>query len=284
MVHLGARSYTVQIGPGLLDAAGPACAKLRLGRRAAIVTQPAVAPHAARVVESLRSAGFEPTVLVASEGEESKSLREAERLWDGFVAHGLDRGSPVVAVGGGVVGDLAGFAGSAFMRGLPVIQVPTTLLAQVDASVGGKVAVNHPRGKNLIGAFHQPRLVLIDPEALRTLPEREYRSGLAEVVKTGAALDAGPVRRARGGRGRAPATGGELARVRGGDLLCREGPDRRARRARGDRPSHGAELRPHGRPRARGAVRLPPLDARGGRRHRDGGRRTSRGAARLGGR
>src|SRR5262249_55292417 len=190
MVHLGARSYTVQIGPGLLDAAGPACAKLRLGRRAAVVTQPAVAPHAARVTESLRGAGFEPAVLVVSEGEESKSLREAERLWDGFLAHGLDRSSPVVAVGGGVVGDLAGFAGAAFMRGLPVVQVPTTLLAQVDASVGGKVAVNHPRGKNLIGAFHQPRLVLIDPETLRTLPEPEYRSGLAEVVKTGAALDA----------------------------------------------------------------------------------------------
>jgi 3-dehydroquinate synthase len=190
MVHLGPRSYTVQIGPGLLDAAGPECAKLRLGRRAAVVTQPAVAAHAARVTESLRGAGFEPAVLMVTEGEESKSLREAERLWDGFVAHGLDRASPVVAVGGGVVGDLAGFAGAAFMRGLPVVQVPTTLLAQVDASIGGKVAVNHPRGKNLIGAFHQPRLVLIDPEALRTLPEREYRSGLAEVVKTGAALDA----------------------------------------------------------------------------------------------
>jgi 3-dehydroquinate synthase len=190
MVHLGDRSYTVQIGPGLLDAAGPACARLRLGRRAAVVTQPAVAAHADRVTESLRGAGFYPVVLVVKEGEESKSLREAERLWDGFLAHGLDRGSPVVAVGGGVVGDLAGFAGAAFMRGLPVVQVPTTLLAQVDASVGGKVAVNHPRGKNLIGAFHQPRLVLIDPEALRTLPEREYRSGLAEVVKTGAALDA----------------------------------------------------------------------------------------------
>ena len=189
-MHLGARSYAVQIGPGLLDAAGPACAKLRLGRRAAVVTQPAVAAHAARVTESLRGAGFDPAVLVISEGEESKSLREAERLWDGFIAHGLDRSSPVVAVGGGVVGDLAGFAGAAYMRGLPVVQVPTTLLAQVDASVGGKVAVNHPRGKNLIGAFHQPRLVLIDPEALRTLPEREYRSGLAEIVKTGAALDA----------------------------------------------------------------------------------------------
>jgi 3-dehydroquinate synthase len=155
------------------------------------VTQPAIAAHATRVTESLRRAGFDAAVLAVPEGEEAKSLREAERLWDGFLAHGLDRASPVVAVGGGVVGDLAGFAAASFMRGVPVVQVPTTLLAQVDASVGGKVAVNHPRGKNLIGAFHQPRLVLIDPETLRTLPEREYRSGLAEVVKTGAALNAG---------------------------------------------------------------------------------------------
>jgi 3-dehydroquinate synthase len=191
MVHLGARSYAVQIGPGLLDAAGPECARLGLGRRAAVVTQPAVAPHATRVTESLRGAGFEPVVFTVAEGEEAKSLRSAERLWDEFSAAGLDRGSPVVAVGGGVVGDLAGFAASTFMRGLPVVQVPTTLLAQVDASIGGKVAVNLPRGKNLVGAFHQPRLVLIDPEVLRTLPAREYRSGLAEVVKTGAALNAG---------------------------------------------------------------------------------------------
>jgi 3-dehydroquinate synthase len=154
------------------------------------VTQPAVASHAGRVAGSLRGAGFDPVVLEVPEGEEAKSLREAERLWDGFLAHGIDRASPVVAVGGGVVGDLAGFAAASFMRGVPVVQVPTTLLAQVDASIGGKVAVNHPRGKNLIGAFHQPRLVLIDPETLRTLPEREYRSGLAEVVKTGAALNA----------------------------------------------------------------------------------------------
>jgi 3-dehydroquinate synthase len=190
MVQLGARSYPVRIGPGLLDTAGAECARLRLGRRAAVVTQPAVAAHAARVVKSLRGAGFDPTVLEVPEGEDAKSLRQAERLWDGFLDHGLDRGSPVVAVGGGVVGDLSGFAAASFMRGVPVVQVPTTLLAQVDASVGGKVAVNHQRGKNLIGAFHQPRLVLIDPETLRTLPEREYRSGLAEVVKTGAALDA----------------------------------------------------------------------------------------------
>src|SRR5262245_35292885 len=190
MVQLGARSYAVRIGPGLLDEAGPECARLRLGRRAAVVTQPAVAPHASRVAQSLRGAGFDLAVLEVPEGEEAKSLRQAERLWDGFLTHGLDRTSPVIAVGGGVVGDLAGFAAASFMRGVAVVQVPTTLLAQVDASIGGKVAVNHPRGKNLIGAFHQPRLVLIDPETLRTLPDREYRSGLAEVVETGAALNA----------------------------------------------------------------------------------------------
>src|SRR5262245_46384944 len=189
MVQLGERSYAVRIGPGLLDTVGPECARLRLGRRAAVVTQPAVAPHAARVAESLRGAGFELAVLEVPEGEPAKSLQEAERLWDAFLSHGLDRGSPVIAVGGGVVGDLAGFAGAAYMRGVPVVQVPTTLLAQVDASIGGKVAVNLARGKNLIGTFHQPRLVVIDPEVLRTLPEREYRSGLAEIVKTGVALD-----------------------------------------------------------------------------------------------
>jgi 3-dehydroquinate synthase len=189
-VHLGARSYAVQVGAGRLDAVGPECARLRLGRRAAVVTQAAVRPHAERVLASLRRVGFEPVLLEVGEGEPAKSLAEAERLWDGFVAHGVDRGAPVVAVGGGGVGDLAGFAAATFMRGVPVVQVPTTLLAMVDAAVGGKVAVNHPRGKNLIGAFHQPRLVVADPDALRTLPEREYRAGLAEVVKTGAALNA----------------------------------------------------------------------------------------------
>jgi 3-dehydroquinate synthase len=174
----------------LLGEVGRECARLGLGRRVGLVTQAAVAGHAGRVAEGLRDAGFAPVVVEVPEGETAKSLGEAQALWHAFLGHGLDRGSTVVAVGGGVVGDLAGFAAATYMRGIAVVQVPTTLLAQVDASVGGKVAVNHPEAKNLIGAFHQPRLVVIDPETNATLPDREFRSGLAEVVKTGAALNA----------------------------------------------------------------------------------------------
>jgi 3-dehydroquinate synthase len=189
-VHLGPRTYPVLVGAGLLDAVGRECARLGLGRTVAVVTQPSVGEHARVVVGALREAGFAPTVVDIPEGEAAKALDRAAALWEAFLGAGLDRGSAVVAVGGGVVGDLAGFAAATYMRGIPVVQVPTTLLAQVDASVGGKVAINHPRAKNLIGAFHQPRLVIVDPRALATLPEREYRSGLAEVVKTGAALNA----------------------------------------------------------------------------------------------
>jgi 3-dehydroquinate synthase len=189
-VHLGSRTYPVLVGAGLLAEAGRECARLGLGRTMAVVTQRTVAPLAAAVAESLRQAGFAPVVIEVADGEAAKSLDQARALWDAFQAHGLDRGSAVVAVGGGVAGDLAGFAAATYMRGVAFVQVPTTLLAQVDASVGGKVAVNHPRAKNLIGAFHQPRLVLIDPASLRTLPERQYRSGLAEVIKTGVALNA----------------------------------------------------------------------------------------------
>jgi len=189
-VQLGARSYAVLVGPDLLARVGSECARLGLGRRVAVVTQAPVGVHAGRVAESLGAAGFEAALVQVPDGEAAKSLEEAARLWDAFLAHGLDRSSAVVAVGGGVVGDLAGFAAATYMRGIALVQVPTTLLAQVDAAVGGKVAVNHPRAKNLIGAFHQPRLVLADPETLATLPEREYRAGLAEVVKTGAALSA----------------------------------------------------------------------------------------------
>ena len=189
-VHLGPRSYTIAVGAGVLGEIGRECARLELGRRVAVVTQRAVAVHAQTVAAGLSAAGFMPLVVETPDGESAKSLDGAQALWEAFVGHGLDRGSAVVAVGGGVVGDLAGFAAATYMRGIAFVQAPTTLLAQVDASVGGKVAVNHSRAKNLIGAFHQPRLVLIDTDTLRTLPEREYRSGLAEVIKTGAALNA----------------------------------------------------------------------------------------------
>jgi 3-dehydroquinate synthase len=189
-VRLGPRSYAVLIGAGAAGDTGLECARLGLGRRVAVVTQRPVGAHAGRVVDGLRAAGFSPVVIEVPDGETAKSLDVARAVWDAFLHHGLDRGSVVVAVGGGVVGDLAGFAAATFMRGIALVQVPTTLLAQVDASIGGKVAVNHPSAKNLIGAFHQPRLVIVDPATLGTLPEREYRSGLAEVVKTGAALNA----------------------------------------------------------------------------------------------
>jgi 3-dehydroquinate synthase len=188
-VQLGRRSYRVLVGTGLLGAIGGECARRGFGRKVAVVSQASVAAPAGIVLESLRTSGFEPVLLDVPEGEAAKSLEQAARLWDAFLGHGLDRGSVVVAVGGGVVGDLAGFAAAGYMRGIASVLVPTTLLAQVDASIGGKVAVNHPRAKNLIGAFHQPRLVLVDPGTLSALPEREYRSGLAEVVKTGAALN-----------------------------------------------------------------------------------------------
>jgi 3-dehydroquinate synthase len=175
-VDLGTRSYTILVGAGVLDAAGRECARLGLGRRVAVVTQAAVAEHAGRVAASVGAAGFAASVITVPEGEAVKSVDQASALWDAFLGQGLDRTSAVVAVGGGVVGDLAGFAAATYMRGIALVQVPTTLLAQVDASVGGKVAVNHPRVKNLAGAFHQPRLVLVDPATLVTLSGPATRS------------------------------------------------------------------------------------------------------------
>ena len=191
-VDLGPRAYAVLVGAGLLDSVGARLADLGLRGRCALVTSERVgALHRERVEQSLAAAGFRPVVVELPDGEEHKNLAWLAVLYEKLLDAGIERRSPVIGLGGGVVGDLAGFAGATLLRGLPVALVPTTLLAQVDAAVGGKTGVNHPLGKNLIGAFHQPRLVVADVETLRTLPERELVAGLAEVVKYGAIRDAG---------------------------------------------------------------------------------------------
>jgi 3-dehydroquinate synthase len=190
-VKLGDRSYRILVGPGILDQAGAELARLKVGRRVALVTDAAIlALHGAAVTQSLGAAGFDVTTVLLPEGERAKTLEIAASTWERFLEAGLDRSSTVIALGGGAVGDLAGFAAATYMRGVNLVQMPTTLLAQVDASSGGKTAIDHPRAKNLIGAFYQPRLVLADIAALLTLPERELRSGLAEVIKHGIVLDA----------------------------------------------------------------------------------------------
>jgi 3-dehydroquinate synthase len=190
-VDLGPRSYQVLVGSALLRLVGPRLASLGYRGRCGLVTSTRVGALYRQSVEaSLRTAGFEPEVIELPDGEEHKTLATLERLYDGLLAAGIERRSPIVALGGGVVGDVTGFAAATLLRGLPVVQVPTTLLAQVDASIGGKTGVNHRVGKNLIGAFHQPRAVVADIDVLRTLPRREYVAGLAEVVKYGLIGDA----------------------------------------------------------------------------------------------
>ncbi len=190
-VALGERSYDIVIGEGLLADAAEHLRPLGLGRRGVIITDSNVEPrYAGPLRQSLASGGFETELLSVPAGEPSKSLRQASRLLKKMPTLRLDRKSFVVALGGGVVGDLAGFIAATYLRGLAFVQVPTSLLAQVDSSVGGKVGVDLPQGKNLVGAFHQPRLVLADTDTLRTLPERELRAGFAEVIKHGAIRDA----------------------------------------------------------------------------------------------
>ena len=190
-VPLANRSYAIKIGPGLLARLGGECARLKLGDRCAIITDTNVGKRFAKpAFESLIKAGFEPSLIVVPAGETAKSLKSAQTCCDQLAAHRLERKSFIVALGGGVVGDLAGFVAATYLRGLTFVQAPTTLLAHVDSSVGGKVGVNLKAGKNLVGAFYQPRLVLCDLDTLRTLPLREYRSGLAEVIKYGIIRDA----------------------------------------------------------------------------------------------
>jgi len=190
-VSLGDRSYEIEIGRGnLARAAAFIIERLPRCRRAVVITDENVRlPHAERVLQSLAASGLKSDLLTVPAGEASKCVSEAERLWTELATRQIDRNAAVVAVGGGVIGDLAGFIAATFARGLALVQVPTSLLAQVDSSVGGKVGINLPAAKNMVGAFWQSAGVLIDLDVLTTLPEREYRSGLAEVVKYGVILD-----------------------------------------------------------------------------------------------
>lgn len=212
-VPLGNRSYSIHIAKGLLSRLGAECAALGgrragegrrgaspdsvfgpqpapLGARCAVITDRHVGPrYGQTALQSLQQAGFDPVLISVPAGETAKSLKTVASCYEQLAAHRLERSSFIVALGGGVVGDLAGFVAATYLRGIAFVQVPTTLLAQVDSSVGGKVGVNLPAGKNLVGAFYQPRLVLCDLATLATLPEREFRAGLAEVIKYGIIYD-----------------------------------------------------------------------------------------------
>jgi 3-dehydroquinate synthase len=191
-VDLGERAYPIHIGSGLLDR-GDLYRPYLAGGSVAIVTNEVVAPlYLSRLEKAL--AGARVTRIVVPDGEQAKSWPTLERVFDALLEARCGRDTLLVALGGGVVGDLAGFAAAVYQRGMPFVQVPTTLLAQVDSSVGGKTAINHARGKNMIGAFHQPLAVVSDVATLDTLPGRELRAGLAEVIKHGLALDAAFVR------------------------------------------------------------------------------------------
>ena len=190
-VHLGERSYDILVGRGLLAQLGSEAAARMPGglaedRLAVIMSSHTIARLYVRAVRnSLQAAGFRVHIITIGNGEKKKSLGSAQRFYDALHSQSADRRTVVVALGGGVIGDLAGFVAATYTRGLDFVQVPTTLLSQVDSSVGGKTGVNFGGAKNLVGAFHQPRLVVIDPDTLRTLPLRERRSGLAEVIKYG---------------------------------------------------------------------------------------------------
>ncbi len=190
-VELGERAYPIHIGAGLLSDAGLIVPHLGLPR-VAIVTNTTVAPlYLQQLREALRAQGVESTSIVLADGERYKDWATLNRIYDALIEDRCERKTTLIALGGGVVGDLAGFAAATYMRGIPFIQVPTTLLAQVDSSIGGKTGINHPLGKNMIGAFYQPRLVLADTAVLASLPPRELSAGLAEGIKHGLVRDEG---------------------------------------------------------------------------------------------
>ncbi len=183
-VALAANPYEISIAPGNLDRLGEKCRALGVGDKVMVVSNPTVfGLYGERAIAALRAANFEVSWCEVPDGEQYKTLRSIELIHDRALENGLERSSTLVALGGGVIGDMTGFAASTWLRGMNVVQVPTTLLAMVDSSIGGKTGVNHSKGKNLIGAFHQPRLVVTDPDLLSTLPAREFRAGMAEVIK-----------------------------------------------------------------------------------------------------
>jgi 3-dehydroquinate synthase len=190
-VGLGERTYPIHIGRGVLAGAGELIRR-HAGKRAVIVTNATVAAHhLPALTASLRTHGVRVDVVLLPDGEAHKTLATLDDLLTRLLELRVDRSTTLVALGGGIIGDIAGFAAAVFQRGIPFVQVPTTLLAQVDSSVGGKTGVNHPLGKNMIGAFWQPRLVLIDTDCLATLPDRELHAGMAEVIKHAVIRDAG---------------------------------------------------------------------------------------------
>ena len=190
-VSLGQRSYPIDVGSGLLSGIGERLKGIRFPHQIALVSNPLVADlYAAPVIAALQQSGYDPRLVLVPDGEDYKNLETLQLIYNQLIENRFDRGCGLLALGGGVIGDMAGFAAATFLRGIPFVQVPTTLLSQVDSSVGGKTAVNHPRGKNLIGAFYQPQLVVIDVATLETLEPREVSAGLAEVIKYGMIRDA----------------------------------------------------------------------------------------------
>lgn len=189
-VALDARSYSIHIGAGLLNETKLLQEHL-VSKQVAIVTNTTVAPlYLAQVAKPLRDAGFSVIEIKLPDGEQYKDTETLNLIYDALIEARCERSTTLIALGGGVVGDMTGYAAATYLRGVPFIQIPTTLLSQVDSSVGGKTGINHPRGKNMIGAFYQPELVLIDTDTLNTLPERELSAGIAEVIKYGLIRDA----------------------------------------------------------------------------------------------
>ena len=189
-INLGKRSYDILLGSGLLDKFGECLSQIVKPSRIVLITHPSLFKiYGDKVLSGFKDQGWTADLIEVDEGETSKTLGQAEKIFDRLLDLKCDRKSVLIALGGGVIGDLVGFVAATFQRGVPFVQVPTTLLSQVDSSVGGKTAVNHPKGKNMIGAFYQPCLVLADLDTLQTLPQKEFRAGLAEIIKYGVISD-----------------------------------------------------------------------------------------------